>query len=86
MSEPDFLKWSWNLNAAEDLVGLMRIADKYFEGDLTIWKTRGKWVVMFGHPPLTIQGIQEMRDAPWGLTFMAAVKEALRRAAPLSEE
>lgn len=65
---------------------LLDMADNFFDGKLLIIRDRGVWFVMLGVPPLTESGTMEVLEGPCGPTFMEAVEEALKRAAPLSEE
>lgn len=71
---------------AADFVKLLQISDKYFDGKLLILREEGAWIVMLGIPPIGDRAAEELLEAPRGPTFMEAVEEALKRAAPLSEE
>lgn len=71
---------------AAKFVKLLALSDKFFDGKLLIVRDKGQWFVMLGTPPFTEAGTMEVLEGPCGPTFMKAVEEALKRAAPLSEE
>lgn len=85
-----FTDWGYEGKAAPDnakvLAELIRVADKYFDGRISFFKSGEDWICMLGAEAGTYLGVQEIEEAPCGKSLMEAVQEALRRVALLSEE
>jgi hypothetical protein len=71
---------------AKTMSEMVRIADKYFDGHLTILKFSSGWKVIFGTIPLTPEGREEVHGVRGGVTLYEAACDALQKAAPLSQE
>jgi len=87
---PKFSDWNYAAECVEKafdpMEQILALSDKFFDGALSIRRRKGLWFVSLGDLPLTEAAHWEMLTGPQGLSFMEAVEETLKKAAPLSEE
>jgi len=88
MAAKNFLAWNWDGPRSKHtpLDKLEAIADVFFGGHIIMTRRGGKWTVMLGEVDLEEKVNEELANAPTGLSLPDTIAEALRRAAPLSEE